>query len=79
MKNDNAHIEQKNYANVRKFFGDQRIDTQTAVDLMNDLYRNEMRIYWNYFLTSSKLKERSDQRARTHDKPQAPLDLTHQA
>jgi hypothetical protein len=74
VKNDNAYIEQKNYANVRKFFGDQRIETQAAVDLMNDLYRNELRIYWNYFLTSSKLKERSDQRARTHDEPQAPLD-----
>ncbi len=74
VKNDNAYIEQKNYANVRKIFGDQRIDTQVAVDLMNDLYRNELRVYWNYFQASSKLRERGGRKTRRHDDPQTPLD-----
>ena len=74
MKNDNAYIEQKNYMNVRKVFGKQRIDTPLAVDLMNDLYRNELRVYWNYFQASSKLQERGDLRTRRHDNPQTPLD-----
>jgi hypothetical protein len=74
VKNDNAYIEQKNCANVRKVFGDRRIDTRLAVDLMNELYRNELRVYWNYFQASAKLRERGARKSRRHDDPQAPLD-----
>ncbi|MBT9166873.1 MAG: hypothetical protein DDT19_00197 [Syntrophomonadaceae bacterium] len=36
-KDDNAHIEQKNWTHVRKLIGWDRYDTQKAVDAMNDL------------------------------------------
>ncbi len=48
-KNDNAHIEQRNFTNVRKLLGYSRIDTQEAVDLMNELYRGPWRWYVNFF------------------------------
>ena len=48
-KNDNAHIEQRNYTNVRKLLGYSRIDSQAAVDLMNELYAGPWRLYVNFF------------------------------
>lgn len=41
-KNDNAHIEQKNYTHVRKIFGYARYESQEACDAMNNLYRSEL-------------------------------------
>jgi hypothetical protein len=76
-KNDNAHIEQKNWTNVRKIFGYRRIDTLEAVEAMNDLYRNELRIFMNYFQPSVKLVERTrigSRVRRIYDAPQTPLD-----
>lgn len=76
-KNDNAHIEQKNWTHVRKIMGWDRYDTQTAVDAMNNLYRNELRLFMNLFLPSMKLldKKRIGSKVKRHyDKPAAPLD-----
>ena len=39
-KNDNAHVEQKNWTHVRHLFGYDRFDNPVPVDLMNDLYAN---------------------------------------
>ena len=57
-KNDNAHIEQKNWTHVRKVFGWKRFDSHDAVAAMNDLYANEVRLLMNYFQTSVKLIEK---------------------
>ena len=76
-KDDNAHIEQKNWTHVRKLLGWDRFDTPEAVDLLNDLYRNELRLMMNLFQPSVKLirKERVGSRLRrVYDAPQAPLD-----
>ena len=54
-KNDNAHIEQKNWTHVRKVFGYARYDSETALNIMNDLYRNELCWYQNFFQPSVKL------------------------
>ena len=48
-KNDNAHIEQRNFTNVRKLLGYSRIDTSEAVELMNELYCGAWRLYVNFF------------------------------
>jgi len=48
-KNDNAYVEQKNYTHVRKLVGYSRYDTQTQLLLLNDLYRNEYRLFTNFF------------------------------
>jgi len=41
-KDDNAHIEQKNWTNVRKLLGWDRYDSDKSLNLINDLYRNEL-------------------------------------
>jgi transposase InsO family protein len=54
-KDDNAHIEQKNWTHVRKLMGWDRYDTPQAVEAMNDLYGHELRLWMNLFLPSVKL------------------------
>lgn len=54
-KNDNAHIEQKNYTHVRKLMGYGRMNTQAQLEKMNDLYWNEQDFYKNFFLPNKKL------------------------
>ena len=76
-KNDNAHIEQKNYTHVRKIFGWERFEGQAAVDAMNDLYANELRTWMNFFQPSMKLVEKRRIGSRVikkYDAPRAPLD-----
>jgi len=54
-KNDNAHIEEKNWTHVRQFIGYQRFDKIETVDKLNDLYLTEWRLYLNFFIPSFKL------------------------
>ncbi len=58
MKKDNAHIEQKNWPLVRKILGYDRFDTQEQLNLINDLYDNELRLFINFFQPTMKLKEK---------------------
>lgn len=74
-KNDNAHIEQKNWTHVRKLFGYARFDSEQARDAMNDLYRNELRLFQNVFQPSVKLLKKVRRGARitrVYDKPKTP-------
>lgn len=76
-KDDNAHIEQKNWTHVRRLIGWDRYDGAAAVALLNDLYRNELRLMMNLFQPSVKLvrKQRVGSRLkRIYDAPQTPLD-----
>jgi hypothetical protein len=57
-KNDNAHIEEKNWTHVRQFIGYQRFDKIETVELLNDLYLSEWRFYLNFFIPSFKLIEK---------------------
>ena len=54
-KDDNAHIEQKNWTHVRKLLGWERYDSRAAVEAINDLYRHELRLWLNLYLPSVKL------------------------
>jgi hypothetical protein len=75
-KDDNAHIEQKNWTHVRRLLGYVRYDTAAAREAMNGLYRNEVRVFQNLFLPSVKLakKERVGSRLRRHyEAPATPL------
>src|SRR5262245_10302759 len=79
-KDDNAHIEQKNWTHVRKLVGYLRYDTPLAVGALNALYRHELRLFQNLFLPSVKLigKERIGARLRRrYDAPRTPLDRLH--
>jgi hypothetical protein len=76
-KDDNAHIEQKNWTHVRKIIGWDRFDTPEAVLAMNDLYTQELRLYMNLFQPSVKLKERvrkGSRRIKRYDLPLTALD-----
>ena len=76
-KDDNAHVEQKNWTHVRRLVGWERIDQRTAVDLLNDLYSNEWRWMMNLFQPSVKLVEkrrRGSRVVRIYDAPATPLD-----
>ncbi len=76
-KDDQAHIEQKNKTHVRKWVGWLRYDSSQAVEALNDLYRNELRLFQNLFEPSVKLIKtvrRGSKSRRVFDKPQTPLD-----
>lgn len=57
-KNDNAHIEQKNFTTVRQVLGYQRFDTEEVFELMKKLYRGPLRLYINFFQPSVKCIEK---------------------
>ena len=76
-KDDNAHIEQKNWTHVRKIFGYLRYDSFPVQQAINDLYRNELRTFQNLFLPSMKLLSKSrvgSKLKRRYDKPKTPLE-----
>jgi hypothetical protein len=74
-KDDNAHIEQKNWTHVRQWLGYDRLDNPKAVPLMNELYTTEWRLFQNFFCPSVKLisKERiASKTVKRYDRPQTP-------
>lgn len=74
-KNDNAYIEQKNWTHVRQVVGYARYDTSAELDILNDLYRNELRLYKNFFLPQLKLKTKTrieGHLKRQHEKAKTP-------
>jgi hypothetical protein len=76
-KNDNAHIEGKNWTLIRQYLGYERFDNPKIVKLLNDFYRTEWYYFINFFLTSSKLikKERVGSKIlKKYDKPQTPYE-----
>ncbi|HVX91347.1 MAG TPA: integrase, partial [Candidatus Paceibacterota bacterium] len=75
--NDNAHIEQKNWTNIRQYLGYLRFDNPAIVPLLNDLYANELSLLVNFFLPSFKLVEKRRDGAhiiKRHDPPKTPCD-----
>jgi hypothetical protein len=57
-KNDNAHIEQKNYTQVRQWFGYERYDNPTVVPLINALCKGALGQLLNFFLPTMKLESK---------------------
>jgi hypothetical protein len=75
-KDDNAHVEQKNWTHVRKLLGYVRYDSRQALEAMNDLYRNELRLFQNLFQPSVKLVKKvhiGSRLKRLYDKPKTPF------
>jgi hypothetical protein len=74
-KDDNAHIEQKNWTHVRKLYGYVRYDTEDVVAAMNDLNQHELRWFNNFFQPSVKLLEKvrkGSRLTRRYDAPKTP-------
>jgi hypothetical protein len=74
-KNDNAHVEQKNWSHVRQLFGYDRLEAKQLLPLMNDLYAHEWSLYQNHFCPSMKLQEKrriNSKYVKKYDAPQTP-------
>lgn len=74
-KNDNAHVEQKNFTHVRQLIGYDRIDEEHLVGLMNEIYQVYFNPLQNFFIPSMKLikKERHGSVVRKfYDEPKTP-------
>ena len=83
-KDDNAHVEQKNWTHVRQWLGYDRLDKPQVIDALNALYTNEWRLFHNFYCPSVKLlsKERIGSKTiKKHDSPKTPyqrvLDSEH--
>jgi hypothetical protein len=74
-KDDNAHIEQKNWTHVRKLVGYVRYDSPAALAALNQLYA-DLRLLQNLWLPSVKLVKKTrvgSRLRRQYDAPQTPL------
>lgn len=72
-KNDNAHVEQKNFSVVRQMMGYGRLENPELVTVMNDLYANEWSWHNNLFRPSFKLKTKTRIGSRYHRKYDTPM------
>jgi len=75
-KNDNAHVEQKNYTHVRQWFGYERHDNPKVVGLMNELCKGALSQLLNFFLPSMKLQSKRREASKTlrvYDRAATPL------
>jgi len=70
-KNDQAHVEQKNWTHVRQLLGYHRLESQELVPLINDLYR-AWGLLHNFFCPSLKLLSKTRKGAKTIRKYSAP-------
>ena len=74
-KDDNSHVEQKNWTHVRQWLGYHRFYNPDIVPLLNDLYKHEWRLFHNFFCPSVKLiaKQRVASKTIKHyDSPKTP-------
>jgi len=82
-KNDQAHVEQKNWTHVRQLLGYQRLEQPELIPLINDLYRT-WGLFHNFFCPTLKLRSKARKGSKTlrkYFKPQTPfqrlLDSAH--
>jgi len=76
-KNDQAHVEQKNFTHVRQLLGYDRFDDLRLIELVNDLYETAWLPLRNHFTPAMKLvkKKRDGSKvSKTYDTPQTPCD-----
>jgi hypothetical protein len=83
-KDDNSHVEQKNWTHVRQWLGYRRFDIPEIVPLLNELYKTHWRLFHNFFCPSVKLiaKQRiASKTIKRYDTPKTPyqriLDSPH--
>ena len=76
-KNDNGHVEQKNWTHVRQLLGYSRLEDPEMVEQINTIHRELWEPLHNYFCASAKLisKDRHGAKVkRRHDRPMTPCD-----
>lgn len=76
-KNDNSHIEQKNWTHIRQYLGYQRFEKYELVSMLNNLYISEWNQYFNFFIPSIKLiakKRVGSKIIKRYDSPKTPYE-----
>lgn len=74
-KNDNCHVEQKNFTHVRETFGYNRIEHEDLIRYMNEIYTDYLNPLLNFFTPQLKLVEKKrvgSRYVRKYDKPKTP-------
>jgi hypothetical protein len=74
-KNDQAHVEQKNWTHVRQLLGYQRLERPELIPLINDLY-GAWGLFHNFFCPTLKLLSKVRQGSKTlrkYSPPQTPF------
>jgi hypothetical protein len=74
-KNDNAHVEQKNWTHVRENFGYERYDLLEQAEIMNVIYKLYLNNLYNFFVPQLKLIEKvrvGSKIVKKYDKPKTP-------
>jgi hypothetical protein len=74
-KNDNAHVEEKNWTLVRQYIGYQRMAQPHLANELNALYTSEWRMMMNFFIPSTKLLEKRREGGKIikrYDTPKTP-------
>ena len=75
QKNDNAHVEQRNWTRVRQHFGYERYDNPAVTPLINTLCTGALGQLLNHFLPTLKLESKERRGTRTvrqYGVPQTP-------
>jgi len=76
-KDDNGHVEEKNWTRVRQLLGYERLEDPALLEPINALYRDVWEPLHNFFMPSMKLLSKDRHGAkiqRRHDKPQTPYE-----
>ena len=76
-KDDNGHVEQKNWTHVRQLLGYDRLEDRALCAQINHLYTQLWEPFHNFFCPSAKLLSKERQGAkvqRRHDAPTTPCD-----
>ncbi|MBM3333957.1 transposase family protein [Candidatus Sumerlaeota bacterium] len=76
-KNDQAHVEQKQWTHVRQLLGYERFEDRQLVEMIDDLYRNEWRALQNFILPNVRLTSktrRGGRVVRRYTAPATPCD-----
>ncbi len=66
-KNDQAHVEQKNWSVVRQTIGYQRYESGQALTLLEAIYA-DLRLYVNFFQPVMKLISKTRRGSKLHKK-----------
>ena len=71
-KNDNAHVEQKNWSHVRQLLGYDRLDNPKLVELINCIYATNWSRYQNHFCPTLKLADKKRINSKYYRKYETP-------
>lgn len=75
-KNDNAHVEEKNWTHIRQYLGYERFDRHELVERLNELYMTEWNDFFNFFIPSVKLVQKKrigSKIIKVYDSPKTPF------